>query len=164
MSNEIEKINMGGPLDRLKIKKMAKPQPIFKIQLKRGNVGKKIELKEVPAYVDDDKPEDVDVEEVVIRKINVDKDVDANDNPIKERVAIVFADKRRDVDVNRALILNRLNKYTNIRVVERKRLTKDETDKTPSFKVPLINGNNYGENPVEDSIHFKKPKKTITIA
>ena len=36
MSDEIEKINMGGPLDRLKIKRMAKPQPIFKIQLKRG--------------------------------------------------------------------------------------------------------------------------------
>ena len=216
MSDEIEKINMGGPLDRLKIKRMAKPQPIFKIQLKRGigvkrteprsgsrrfldslsripegnpatNVGKKIELKEVPAYVDNDKPEDVDVEEVVIRKLAVDADVDVNDNPIKERVAIVFADKRRDVDVNRALILNRLNKYTNIRVVERKRLTKDsgqgaftppttnfkgdrrspekfETDKTQSFKVPLLNGNNYGELNVEDSVHFKRPKKTITIA
>ena len=187
MSDEIEKINMGGPLDRLKIKRMTKPQPIFKIQLKRGIVGKKMEPKEIPAYVDDDKPEDVDVEEVVIRKLAVDADVDTNDNPIKERVAIVFADKRRDVDVNRALILTRLNKYTNIRVVEKKRLTKDsgqgaftppttnfkgdrrspekfETDKTQSFKVPLLNGNNYGENPVEDSIHFKRPKKTITIA
>jgi hypothetical protein len=176
---------MGGPLDRLKIKRMAKPQPIFKIQLKRGIVGKKMEPKEVPAYVDNDIPEDVEVEEVVIRKLAV----DVNDNPIKERVAIVFADKRRDVDVNRALILTRLNKYTNIRVVEKKRLTKDsgqgaeslqlltskatlslrseekfETDKTQSFKVPLLNGNNYGENPVEDSIHFKRPKKTITIA
>ena len=166
MSDEIEKINMGGPLDRLKIKRMAKPQPIFKIQLKRGIVGKKMEPKEIPGKLGDENiSEDIEVEEVVIRKITTDKDIDTDDNPIKERVAIVFADKRRDVDVNRALILTRLNKYTNIRVVERKRLTKDsETDKNPSFKVPLLNGNNYGENPVEDSVHFKRPKKTITIA
>ena len=170
MSNEIEKINMGGPLDRLKIKRMAKPQPIFKIQLKRGNVGKKIEVKEVPGYLSEDEPVDVGTEEVVVRKITTDVDVD---NPIKERVAIVFADKRRDVDVNRALILTRLNKYTNIRVVEKKRLTQvnapvamgadKEEPEVSSFKVPLTQQSLPSELG-EESIQFKRPKQTFTIA
>lgn len=170
MSNEIEKINMGGPLDRLKIKRMAKPQPIFKIQLKRGNVGKKIEIKEVPGYLSEDEPVDVETEEVLVRKITTDVDID---NPIKERVAIVFADKRRDVDVNRALILTRLNKYTNIHVVEKKRLTSanaqvamsadKEEPEVSSFKVPLTQ-QSFPSELGEESIQFKKPKQTFTIA
>ena len=47
---------------------------------------------------------------------------------------------------------------------DRRSPEKFETDKTQSFKVPLLNGNNYGELNVEDSVHFKRPKKTITIA
>lgn len=156
---------MGGPLDRLKIKKMTKPQPIFKIQLKRGDVGKKIDTKEVPSYLEENKPADVAVEEVIIRKIADDADLDAErgDAPIKERVAIVFADKRRDVDVNRGLILSRLHQYTNIRVVEKKRVTRDmgadaQTESLEqSFKIPLTP---YGET----SVVFKPPKQTFTIA
>jgi hypothetical protein len=149
---------------------MAKPQPIFKIQLKRGNVGKKIEVKEVPGYLSEDEPVDVGTEEVVVRKITTEVDVD---NPIKERVAIVFADKRRDVDVNRALILTRLNKYTNIRVVEKKRLTQvnapvamgadKEEPEVSSFKVPLTQQSLPSELG-EESIQFKRPKQTFTIA
>jgi hypothetical protein len=147
----------GGPIDVLKRKKLAKPQPVFIVRLKKGIVQDKGDQR-MSDYMDE--------EQALIEKLGYDP------NPPPEKITssipgIIFKDKRRDHDVNRDLIMARLNKHVNVKIVEKnaERRRHEEFDSEP-FKIPLIDGRQYGvaeEGEVTPEPIGKKIKKTFTF-
>lgn len=119
---EIDKIHMGGPLEILRQKRMAKPQPIFKIRLKKPREEKKGEMEEIIQEVSRPSEEMEEGEEIIQ----------------KPRAEIIFKDKRRDVNVNRELILARLHKHVQVRVMEKTKKNIGKEDDLSSFNIPLV--------------------------
>jgi hypothetical protein len=127
-----------GPLDLLKRKRMVKPQPVFKIKLKHGEIKEKKREEGKEKHEEDEEKEEK--KEIVKR-------------PHK----IIFSDKRDDVNVNRDLILAKLNKHINVRVVEKDKKQME----TKEYKIPIIQGDVYER---KDTGVPLKMKKTITIS
>jgi len=134
-------------VERLKQKKMARPKKDIIVQLKHSQITQEpvvsnIEYEEEKEYV-----------EIPI--------VPNDDNTIKLRMnKIVFVDKTKDYRVNRDLVLAKLNKYTNMGVVEKKKL--DVPSEEPSFKIPLVERDNYTTIPTTGE-HPRKISKKIVI-
>jgi len=149
-----------GQLEKLKIKKMAKPPLKVNVRPKKGVTG-----------VNSSPPSDFDDFLQDFEKVNLTEDTQKEKEKKevvhkKQKVAII--DKRGEVNVNRNLILARLNQNTHFRVVEdKKKLTYRETDlieqkKAEEYKVP-IHDNSYIKSIGEIQKHPKKIKKTFTI-
>jgi hypothetical protein len=124
-------------VERLRQKKMAKPKQIVNIQLKHGQVfgQKNIEL------TDENISDDTRDNEVLIEPVDV-----SEIKPIRKN--IVFVDKTNDYRVNRDLVLAKLNKYTNIGVVENRKMLSSEEKSDIPFKTPIIERNDYEYEPI----------------
>jgi len=73
-----------------------------------------------------------------------------------------FHDKRMDLDINRDSVLARLNKHINFRVIENKKKITDKEeniDITNEYKIPLLDGKQYGEYAYDIPVEENKPKK-----
>lgn len=115
----------GGIIDNLKIKKMAKPQAILNIKLKHGNVVPKVGMNNEP----------------VPAKIGLEDEPVAHDElGEKKKMNINIVDKRGEVEINRDLIMSRINKYVNFRVVEDESV-RQKQDYKEEFMQPIVNNN-----------------------
>jgi len=178
----------GGPLDELKKKRMTKPRPTFMVRLKKGQVKKRESTGIVPPYLEDDetpigkkgrlsKDEEDEGEregQEEIEEIQEIEDDEGNAITSLTRTTIKFSDKRKSLHVNRDLILNRLHKHTNIRVVENGRVV-GKSLQEDVFKIPMVNQQPsvnqkqpmVNQPPPEFVPHKKQPpqklKSTLTI-
>jgi len=155
--DEMNHLNGGGLLDELKKKKMAKMRPTFIVKLKQGEIKEREKSLVVPSYLEESEV-DVEVEEGEIRE---DENV-----PSQKKTAIKFVDKRRSFFVDRNLILDRINKHTNLRVIENKKVTGKDSG-NEEFRIPSMDGK-MGVSASEEQGEQRKtgPRKlnsTITI-
>ena len=125
--HEMNQLNGGGLLDELKKKKMTKMRPTFMVKLKQGEIKERENSQDVPSYLEES---EVEVEEGEIREEVV---------PSQKKAAIKFVDKRRSLFVNRSLILDRINKHANLRVIENKKVTKKDSE-NEEFRIPSMDG------------------------
>jgi hypothetical protein len=125
--HEMNQLNGGGLLDELKKKKMTKMRPTFMVKLKQGELKERENSQDVPSYLEES---EVEVEEGEIREEVV---------PSQKKTVIKFVDKRRSLFVNRSLILDRINKHANLRVIENKKVTKKDSE-NEEFRIPSMDG------------------------
>jgi len=133
-----DEIKGGVDLDQLKYKKMPKTQKSFDVQIRMEEKTKKGEPVEIVI-------ERKDVEEEIV-------------DVVKKPHKIEFVDRRPDVEVNRALVLERLMKNANEKVVEQKKKTiGKETELAKTFREPVLLGIPHE---IQDRIEEEKHKKT----
>ena len=125
MSNEYGETKKNGfhYLDQLKRKKMVQTKPEFIIHL---NQGKKVETLATHSSSSEFKRNVTPKGSTFLQKQGELEEEKSIIN--KPKSNILFSDKRKENDINRNILLERLNKYSNKRIVE----TKDETKNRPS--------------------------------
>ena len=131
-------------VERLKQKKMARPKKEVIVQLKHGQITQEKEESEPTEEEEYDEIPIVPTENNDTIKVSMNK--------------IVFVDKTNDYRVNRDLVLAKLNKYTNMAVVEKKKLAVPSHE--PSFKIPVVERDLYTIPTVEsEDAYIDRPRK-----
>jgi hypothetical protein len=139
------------PIQLLKRKAIVKPKkPIFfKIKTtheKENKLNEDVDHEKIEKRIMD---EDIDVdddEEKTIREVStlLNPNIDSEyERIVKPKRKFTIKDKRNLVDVNRTLVLERLNQFTNNKVVVQLQKHKKPRDMSEEFKVPIHNTNYY---------------------